>query len=222
MPASTLDELVALCKRRGFLFQSAEIYGGLQGVYDYGPLGVELKNNLKQAWWRRNVYERDDMEGLDASLLTHRLVLHYSGHEATFADPMVDNRITKKRYRLDHLLKEQPEEVLGRLYRAMEVEEGLHALVQAMMRAPERAGGAMTAAGVIDPATGEPGDWTPPRYFNLMFKTYVGPVEEEAAWAYLRPETAQGSSSTSRTSWTPPAASFPSASPRSARPFATR
>jgi glycyl-tRNA synthetase len=109
MPASTLDELVALCKRRGFIFQSAEIYGGLQGVYDYGPLGVELKNNLKQAWWRRNVYERDDMEGLDTSLLTHRLVLHYSGHEATFADPMVDNRISKKRYRLDHLLKEQPE-----------------------------------------------------------------------------------------------------------------
>ena len=193
MPASTLDELVALCKRRGFIFQSAEIYGGLQGVYDYGPLGVELKNNLKQAWWRRNVYERDDMEGLDASVLTHRLVLHYSGHEATFADPMVDNRITKKRYRLDHLLKEQPEEVLRRLFRAMEVEEGnLHALVQAMMTFPERAGGAMTAAMVVDPATGEPGDWTPPRYFNMMFKTYVGPVEDEAGLAYLRPETAQG------------------------------
>ena len=193
MPASSLDELVALCKRRGFIFQSSEIYGGLQGVYDYGPLGVELKNNLKQAWWRRNVYERDDMEGLDASVLTHRLVLHYSGHEATFADPMVDNRITKKRYRLDHLLKEQPEEVLKRLYRAMEVEEeNLHALVQAMMQAPERAGGAMTAAGVLDPASGEPGDWTPPRYFNMMFKTYVGPVEDEASLAYLRPETAQG------------------------------
>ncbi|RTI04188.1 glycine--tRNA ligase [Thermus scotoductus] len=193
MPASSLDELVALCKRRGFIFQGSEIYGGLQGTYDYGPLGVELKNNLKQAWWRRNVYERDDMEGMDASVLTHRLVLYYSGHEATFADPMVDNRITKKRYRLDHLLKEQPEEVLRRLYRAMEVEEdNLHALVQAMMQAPERAGGAMTAAGVLDPATAEPGDWTPPRYFNMMFKTYVGPVEDEASLAYLRPETAQG------------------------------
>jgi len=98
-----MDELVSLCKRRGFIFQSSEIYGGLQGLYDYGPLGVELKNNLKSAWWRAMVYERDDVEGLDASILTHPRVLHYSGHEATFADPLVDCRNCKSRWRADHL-----------------------------------------------------------------------------------------------------------------------
>ena len=80
MVAKTMDQLVSLCKRRGFIFQNADIYGGLQGVYDYGPLGVELKNNLKSAWWRAMVYERDDIEGLDAAILTNRKVLHYSGH----------------------------------------------------------------------------------------------------------------------------------------------
>jgi glycyl-tRNA synthetase len=98
-----MDELVSLCKRRGFIFQSSEIYGGLQGLYDYGPLGVELKNNLKAAWWRAMVYERDDVEGLDASILTHARVLHYSGHEATFADPLVDCRTCQSRWRADHL-----------------------------------------------------------------------------------------------------------------------
>ena len=84
MPATSMEELVSLCKRRGFIFQGSEIYGGLQGFYDYGPLGVELKNNIKAAWWRTNVYERDDMEGLDASIIMHRQVLRHSGHEATF------------------------------------------------------------------------------------------------------------------------------------------
>ena len=98
-----MNELVALCKRRGFIFQGSDIYGGLQGTYDYGPLGVELKNNLKQAWWRSNVFERDDMEGLDASILTHRLVLKHSGHEDTFSDPMVDCRSCKSRWRADHI-----------------------------------------------------------------------------------------------------------------------
>ena len=84
-----MDELVALSKRRGFIFQSSDIYGGLQGIYDYGPLGVELKNNLKAAWWRSMVYERDDVEGLDAAILTNPKTLRYSGHEATFSDPLV-------------------------------------------------------------------------------------------------------------------------------------
>jgi glycyl-tRNA synthetase len=96
-----MDSLVALCKRRGFIFPSSEIYGGLQGVYDYGPLGVELKNNLKSSWWRSMVYERDDIEGLDAAILTHRYVLRHSGHEATFTDPMVDCRDCKSRWRAD-------------------------------------------------------------------------------------------------------------------------
>ena len=87
MPAAAMDELVALAKRRGFIFPASDIYGGLQGVYDYGPLGVELKNNLKAAWWRAMVYERDDVEGLDASILTHPKTLQHSGHEATFSDP---------------------------------------------------------------------------------------------------------------------------------------
>ncbi|MEM7078266.1 MAG: glycine--tRNA ligase [Pseudomonadota bacterium] len=103
MTAQSMDELVALCKRRGFIFQSSDIYGGLQGMYDYGPLGVELKNNLKAAWWRAMVYERDDVEGLDAAILTNPLTLRYSGHEATFTDPLVDCRDCKSRWRADHL-----------------------------------------------------------------------------------------------------------------------
>ena len=98
-----MEELVALCKRRGFIFQSNEIYGGLQGLYDYGPLGVELKNNIKQAWWSAMVYERDDVEGLDASILTNPKVLKHSGHEDTFSDPMVDCRSCKARWREDHI-----------------------------------------------------------------------------------------------------------------------
>lgn len=103
MPASNMEELVSLAKRRGFIFQSSDIYGGLQGVYDYGPLGVELKNNLKAAWWRAMVYERDDVEGLDAAILTNPTTLRYSGHEATFTDPLVDCRACKSRWRADHL-----------------------------------------------------------------------------------------------------------------------
>ncbi|MDR2901553.1 MAG: glycine--tRNA ligase [Lactobacillales bacterium] len=148
MAATSMDQLVSLCKRRGFVFQSADIYGGLQGVYDYGPLGVELKNNLKAAWWRSMVYERDDIEGLDAAILTHQKILHYSGHEETFADPMSDCRKCKNRFRSDH------------------IKDG---------KCPE--------CGSTD--------LTPPRMFNLMFKTTVGPIETGDNYAYLRPETAQ-------------------------------
>ncbi len=103
MAAKTMEELVALCKRRGFIYQANEIYGGLQGLFDYGPLGVELKNNLKQSWWRSMVYERDDVEGLDASILTAPSVLKHSGHEDTFSDPLVDCRSCNSRWRADHL-----------------------------------------------------------------------------------------------------------------------
>ena len=142
-----MDELVSLCKRRGFIFQSSEIYGGLQGMYDFGPLGVELKNNLKSAWWKSMVYERDDVEGLDASILTNQLVLNYSGHEDTFTDPLVDCKSCKSRWRADQI-------------------------------------------GDTCPNCGSK-DLTDPRPFNLMFKTNVGPVEDEGSIAYLRPETAQ-------------------------------
>ena len=103
MTAKNMEELVALCKRRGFIFQSSEIYGGLQGVYDYGPLGVELKNNIKKSWWASIVYDRDDVEGLDASILTHQEVLKYSGHEDTFTDPMVDCKSCGERFRADQV-----------------------------------------------------------------------------------------------------------------------
>ena len=103
MAATSMEQLVALCRRRGFIFPGSAIYGGLQGTYDYGPLGVELKNNLKAAWWRANVYERDDIEGLDASILGHNLVYKHSGHADTFSDPMVDCRQCKSRFRADHL-----------------------------------------------------------------------------------------------------------------------
>lgn len=149
MAASNMEQLVALCKRRAFIFPSCQIYGGLQGLYDYGPLGVELKQNLKQAWWRDMVHARDDMEGLDSSILLHRAVLQHSGHEATFTDPLVDCRKCKSRWRADFL------------------KEG--ACPQCASK-----------------------DLTEPRPFNLMFKTQVGPVADDSAIAYLRPETAQG------------------------------
>ena len=143
-----MEELVSLCKRRGFVFQSGEVYGGLQGVYDYGPLGVELKNNLKNSWWSSMIYERDDIEGLDASILSKPEVFKYSGHEETFSDPLVDCRSCKSRWRED-LVKD----------------------------------GKCLACGSTD--------LTDARAFNLMFKTPVGPVENEESFAYLRPETAQ-------------------------------
>ena len=99
----TMDEIISLCKRRGFIFQSGEIYGGLQGAYDFGPLGVELKNNLKQAWWKAMVYNEDNIEGLDGSILTHKAVLKHSGHEDTFTDPLVDCKKCKARMREDKL-----------------------------------------------------------------------------------------------------------------------
>ncbi|NOZ85695.1 MAG: glycine--tRNA ligase [Deltaproteobacteria bacterium] len=150
MPAPDLNTIVSLCKRRGFLFQSSEIYGGLESTWDYGPLGVELKNNVKRDWWRANVYDRDDMEGLDAAILMKREVWLYSGHEKTFHDPLVDCKKCRKRFRAD----------------------------------------------LLEPGTGTcpecGGELTEPRQFNLMFRTHMGPVEEEGSRVYLRPETAQG------------------------------
>ena len=143
-----MDKLVSLCKRRGFIFPSSEIYGGMGACYDYGPLGVELKNNVKKAWWKAVVQQRDDMVGLDASILMHPQTWVASGHVEGFTDPLVDCKQCKQRWRADH------------------IKDGKC------------------------PACG--GELTEPRMFNLMFKTFVGPVEDEASVAYLRPETAQG------------------------------
>lgn len=193
MPATSMEELVSLCKRRGFIFQGSEIYGGLQGFYDYGPLGVELKNNIKAAWWRSNVYERDDMEGLDSSIIMHRTVLRHSGHEATFSDPMVDNKKNNKRYRLDHLLKDQKPAVIAKVAELMDIDpEQFPVLIAALNAQPQKAAEVLKEAGVRDNFSGEIGEWTEPKPFNMMFKTNIGPVADEDSYGYLRPETAQG------------------------------
>ncbi|KKP98710.1 MAG: Glycine-tRNA ligase [Parcubacteria group bacterium GW2011_GWD2_38_12] len=145
-----MDKIVSLCKRRGFVFPGSEIYGGLANSWDYGPLGVELKNNIKNLWWKTFVHGRDDMQGIDAALIMNPKIWEASGHTtAGFADPMVDCKKCKKRFRSDHL----PEDTK------------------------------------ICPDC--KGELTEPRMFNLMFRTFIGPVEDESALAYLRPETAQ-------------------------------
>jgi glycyl-tRNA synthetase len=155
---TVMDKLVSLSKRRGFVFQSSEIYGGLGSVWDYGPLGVELKKNVKDRWWRAMVHARDDIEGLDAAILMHPRVWEASGHVAGFTDPLVDCRHCKNRFRADDpRIKGTPGQ-------------------------PE----------AQCPVCGSKGTLTEPRLFNLMFKTFMGPVEEQAAVVYLRPETAQG------------------------------
>ncbi len=152
------DKLVSLCKRRGFIFQSSEIYGGTGSVWDYGPLGVELKKNIKDRWWNAMVRARDDIEGLDAAILMHPQVWEASGHVAGFTDPLVDCKTCKARFRADKLA--------GRAVPA-EAEQAVR-------------------------ASDTDCQLTEPRLFNLMFKTFMGPVEDSAAVVYLRPETAQG------------------------------
>jgi len=144
-----MSTIVSLCKRRGFIFQSSEIYGGLNSCWDYGPLGVELKRNVKEAWWRAMITNRRDIVGLDASILMHPKVWEASGHLAGFTDPLVDCKKCKERFRADHLddLKKCP-----------------------------KCGGELTEI----------------RKFNLMFKTFMGPIEDQSATVYMRPETAQG------------------------------
>jgi glycyl-tRNA synthetase len=144
----TMEKIVGLCKRRGFVFPTSEIYGGLGSTYDYGPLGVELKRNIKEAWWREMVQKRSDVLGLDSAILQHPKTWEASGHLKNFSDPLVDCKNCKQRFRADKI-------------------EGT--------KCPECGG-----------------ELTPARQFNLMFKTFVGPVEDDAAVIFLRPETAQG------------------------------
>ncbi|MFQ5535812.1 MAG: glycine--tRNA ligase [Gemmatimonadota bacterium] len=150
--ADLMDKLVSLCKRRGFVFQSSEIYGGTGSVWDYGPLGVELKRNVKDLWWSSMVHERDDVEGLDAAILMHPRVWEASGHVEGFTDPLVECTNCHRRFRAD---------------------------------TPEVEAGQCPVCGARD-------SFTEPRMFNLMFKTFMGPVEDDASTVYLRPETAQG------------------------------
>jgi glycyl-tRNA synthetase len=163
-----LDTIVSLSKRRGFVFQSSEIYGGINAVWDYGPLGVELKNNVKRAWWKAMVQERDDIVGLDAGILMHPQVWVTSGHVGSFSDPLVECQTDHRRFRLDEL-------------------PGAEDLSPAELADP----GIVERLGLTCPIDGGP--LSAPRQFNLMFKTNMGPVDDGASVIYLRPETAQGS-----------------------------
>jgi glycyl-tRNA synthetase len=182
--APNIETIVSLAKRRGFVFPSSEIYGGLGSAWDYGPLGVELSNNVKQAWWRWMVHERDDIEGIDSSIILNRLVWRYSGHEATFNDTLIDCRACKKRFREDKLVEE---------YRS---EKEIDPLIVFVPPSP------FVEGGIECPNCGKT-EWTEPRPFNTMLKTQLGATAEvdddydEGAvllggLAYLRPETAQG------------------------------
>ncbi|MFH0795130.1 MAG: glycine--tRNA ligase [bacterium] len=208
MPVS-MDDIVSLCKRRGIIFPGSEIYGGLGGTFDYGPIGVELKNNVKRAWWKSVVYERDDMEGLDAAILMAAQAWVASGHVEGFSDPLSDCKQCKKRFRADHVEEQELHRwrvvrVEGEKRIPTEVElvaaSKKHAKeIVARRVAPQFDKDARLAVEEIEgsafrgkncPECG--GELTDPRQFNLMFKTFIGPVEEGAAPVYLRPETAQG------------------------------
>jgi glycyl-tRNA synthetase len=164
--ASPLDPVINLAKRRGFVFQSGEIYGGSRSAWDYGPLGTALKENIKRQWWQFMVQGRDDVVGLDSAVILPRRVWEVSGHVDVFSDPLVESLHTHKRYRADHLLE------------AYEEKHG-HPPVNGL-------------ADIKDPDTGQPGSWTEPQNFSGLLKTFLGPVDNEEGMHYLRPETAQG------------------------------
>ena len=194
-----IDILTSISKQRGFVFQSSEIYGGLGSTWDYGPLGIELKRNVKNLWWKSMVTARDNIVGMDAAILMHPGVWEASGHVENFHDPLVDNKESKKRYRVDHLLEDQDEDVLSQLADATnstgsfkDDEEKIQAIVAFLLENENSSDEILKDCGVIDPHTNAKGDWTKVRQFNLMFKTHVGPVSDSSSVVYLRPETAQG------------------------------
>src|SRR5882724_10176586 len=162
-----MEKIVSLCKRRGFIFQSSEIYGGINGFWDYGPLGAELKRNVKELWWNTMTREREDVAGLEATIIMSPAIWRASGHVDTFSDPMCDCKKCKKRFRADQLCEDQ----------------GLTLTRSTDGKFVLPDGAKCTSCGSVE--------LTEPRPFNLMFKTYVGPVESEDSVAYLRPETAQ-------------------------------
>jgi len=186
------DEITALCKRRGFIFQSSEIYGGLGATYDYGPLGVELKRNVHQRWWHEMVYSNDNIEGIDAAILMHPRVWKASGHVDAFHDPLIDDKVSKRRYRADQLIEQHIDRLRSkgksdhadivhrRFTQALNAEDmpkALHALIlDEQIHGPD--------SGAFD--------WTDVRQFNMMFETKVGALASEDDSIFLRPETAQG------------------------------
>jgi glycyl-tRNA synthetase len=209
-PAS-LETLTTLCKRRGFIFQSSEIYNGINGFWDFGPLGTELKNNLRDAWWQDMVRnpplgpdgEPVDIVGLDSAIIQNPSVWKASGHLGGFNDPMADCRQSKSRYRADHLMVLVPKSGQGTAFAYLEgEEESAHKRLKKKAKAdpsdyevvpfPEIP--TESIPNVWGPDATEPGTLTEPRQFNLMFKTFIGAMsgEGEDNTAYLRPETAQG------------------------------
>jgi len=169
MANDVMEKVVALAKRRGFIYQGSEIYGGLAGTWDYGPHGVSLKNNIKQLWWKQFVDDREDMYGLDAALIMNPRVWEASGHVAGFADPLIEDIKTKKRFRVDHLLEDLGVDPTGMSLAEM--------------------GQLIKDKGIKSPDGNDLGEVM---QFNMMFKTHVGATEDEASVSYLRPETAQG------------------------------
>ncbi len=205
-----MEALVSLAKRRGFIYQSSEIYGGLNGFFDYGPLGVELKRNIRDCWWRDMVHRRDDIVGIETSIIMHPKVWEASGHVAGFTDPLVDCKVSKQRYRADQLFFAavivdgktvgyvsalESEKTAEDLQQAAESFKRKKAIQGALEPVKAREFTEATAEEIPlipSPATGEPGSLTPPRAFNMMFETNVGALKDASSVAYLRPETAQG------------------------------
>jgi glycyl-tRNA synthetase len=208
--AKLMESIVSLAKRRGFVFQSSEIYGGYNGFFDFGPLGIELKKNIRDCWWDDMVRRRDDVVGIETSIIMHPKVWQASGHVGGFTDPLVDCKESKQRYRADQLF-----------FAAVVVDGETHGYVSALesddtaselQAAAEKLKRKQAIQGELapvephefteataeqiplipSPATGEPGSLTPPRYFNMMFETNVGALRDGSSTAYLRPETAQG------------------------------
>lgn len=206
----TMEEIVALCKRRGFIFHSSDIYGGCNGFFDYGPMGIELKRNIKNAWWQDMVQKREDIVGLDSSIIMNTQVWKASGHIEGFSDPMVDCKVSKLRYRADQLFFGKVEvdgEVIGYvcLLEDAVMQEEAQKQAEALKRKLAKQGVLIPVElkpyteakpdeyeKIPSPATGKPGSLTAPRDFNLMFETHLGALRDETAVAYLRPETAQG------------------------------
>lgn len=173
-----MKSIISLCKRRGFIFQSSEIYGGLRSCYDYGPLGVELKRNIKNEWWRTIVHEREDVVGIDASIIMHPKVWEASGHIRGFHDPLVDCKNCKTRFRADKAPTAAP---------GTEVE---YTVVDPATGKKSKPKAIVSKLGILCPECGSP-ELSDIRQFNLMFKTHLGPVEDSSSQVYLRPETAQ-------------------------------
>jgi len=205
-----MEALVSLAKRRGFIYPSSEIYGGLNGFFDYGPLGVELKRNIRECWWRDMVHRRDDIVGIETSIIMHPKVWEASGHVAGFTDPLVDCKVSKQRYRADQLFFAavvvdgntvgyvsalESENTAGELQQAAEQLKRKKAIQGTLAPVQPKEFTEATEAEIPlipSPATGEPGSLTPPRAFNMMFETNVGALKDASSVAYLRPETAQG------------------------------